>query len=62
MKNLKLNKLNRISEEMKNVIRGGYIPTATCTCGCCYANNGGSSINDNLNANYRIEAFTEWTM
>lgn len=52
MNNLKLNKLNKISEEMKNIIKGGYYPTATCTCGCCYADNGGSSVANNRDANY----------
>ncbi|MGP1446818.1 MAG: hypothetical protein ACTTKO_04710 [Candidatus Limimorpha sp.] len=49
MKNLKLNKLNRISDELKNAVRGGEQPC--CSCGCCYANSGGSSIADNGNAN-----------
>ncbi len=44
MKNLKLNKLNQISEEMKNAVKGGY---CNCTCGCC----GRSSIEKNGNAN-----------
>ena len=30
MKNLKLNKLNRISEEMKNAVKGGEAPCCSC--------------------------------
>lgn len=59
MNNLKLNKLNQISDALKNVIKGGYIPTATCTCGCCYANNGGSSVANNRDANYEKGAYTQ---
>ena len=52
MKNLKLNKLNRISEEMKNAVKGGEQPQEYCTCGCCYVNQGGSSFEDNKIANF----------
>ena len=45
MKNLKLNKLNQISEEMKNAVVGGG--NFVCTCGCC----GKSSVVDNRGAN-----------
>ncbi len=49
MKNVKLNKLNRINKELKNAVRGGEQPC--CSCGCCYANSGGSSVAGNGNAN-----------
>lgn len=52
MNNLKLNKLNHISEEMKNAVKGGEAPC--CLCGCCYANSGGSSIESNGSANYDL--------
>ena len=53
MNNLKLNKLNRISEEMKNAVRGGEEPQEECcTCGCCYVNQGGASFDDNLSKNF----------
>ncbi len=45
MKNLKLNKLNRISNEMKNAVKGGE--NVVCSCGCC----GPSSVEDNRDAN-----------
>lgn len=46
-------KLNAISAEglqqkEMNAIVGGN----TCNCGCAYANQGGSSTYDNMNANY----------
>ncbi len=54
MKNLKLNKLNRISDELKNAVRGGEEPHQEyCTCGCCYVNHGGSSTEDNKTANFK---------
>lgn len=46
MNNLKLNKLNLISQEMKNAVKGGD-QVIICTCGCC----GTSSDVDNTNAN-----------
>ena len=53
MNNLKLNKLNRISDELKNAVKGGEDPKPEyCTCGCCYANHGGSSFDDNKTANF----------
>lgn len=65
MKSLKLNQLDsqRLAEkEMLNVNggQGGWrydvAPNGTytryCTCGCAYENNGGSSTEDNKNANY----------
>ncbi len=60
MKNLKLNKLNRISDELKNAVKGGEEPQQEyCTCGCCYANQGGSSTTDNAAANFRDCLHTE---
>ena len=48
MKNLKLSKLNHdtlSNDQMKSVYGGG------CTCGCFYANCGGSSVAANGSAN-----------
>lgn len=50
MNSLKLNKLNKnllSNEQMKGVTGGA----SGCSCGCCYANQGGSSIYDNCLAN-----------
>ena len=41
---------NLSNREMKE-IRGGE--AVSCYCGCRYAGSGGSSTNDNCNANYR---------
>ncbi|HAQ65164.1 MAG TPA: rSAM-modified peptide [Bacteroidales bacterium] len=51
MNSIKLNNLNQgqLSKEQMNAVAGGE--SVTCSCGCCYANNGGSSVSDNLNAN-----------
>ena len=52
MKDLKLNKLakNRLERnEMQNIAGGAS--EYYCTCGCNYANSGGSSVNANGNAN-----------
>ncbi len=59
MKNLKLNKLNRISDELKNAVRGGDSEQPTCTCGCCYANQEGSSMVDNMIANHEHRLYVE---
>ena len=53
MKNLNKIKLNKLSsEKMTNrdlgMIKGGG---GDCSCGCRYANDGGSSTSDNGNAN-----------
>lgn len=52
MKSLKLNKMsaNRLTKEQLKSVRGGIAPT--CSCGCCYVDNGGSNTGDNLAANY----------
>ncbi len=53
MKNLKLNKLNRISDELKNAVRGGdcYI----CHCSCYYEGQpGGSTTASNGKANAKL--------
>lgn len=51
MKKLKLNKLanNQLKEKEMSFLNGGEIDgnRVHCGCGCCYANNGGSSIDDN---------------
>ncbi|GHV34584.1 hypothetical protein FACS1894178_2370 [Bacteroidia bacterium] len=50
MKNLKLNKIaeQNLNEKQMHQIRGG---ASGCSCGCQYANNGGSSISNNGMAN-----------
>jgi len=51
MKTLKLNSLNNnqlTKEQMKSVAGGDCI---VCQCGCCYVNNGGSSVQTNAGAN-----------
>ncbi len=45
MKNLKLNKLNQISDELKNAVRGGGV--FVCSCGCC----GEASVASNRSTN-----------
>jgi natural product precursor len=51
-KNIKLNNLakNTITEREMNRVKGGCLDTC-CGCGCAYAGNGGSSVQDNKNAN-----------
>jgi natural product precursor len=51
MTSLKLNKLNSkiLAEKQMNNVYGGE---RACGCGCCYSNNGGSSSNDNGQANF----------
>lgn len=55
MNNLKLNKLtnNQLNEKEMGFITGGEIDgnKVHCGCGCCYENNGGSSRDDNGQAN-----------
>ncbi len=61
MKSLKLNKLklNQFSKEQLNAIKGGDASGYTCSCGCCYVNQGGSNSTDNLIANYEDELSTK---
>ncbi len=60
MKSIKLNKLNmnRLSREQLNAIKGGA-SGYKCSCGCCYANQGGSNSTDNLIANYDYATTTK---
>lgn len=65
MKSLKINKLANccLNESEMNKINGGYVWVhdvkqengrtiiTICGCGCYYANQGGSTTNDNANAN-----------
>ena len=55
MKTLKLNTLQAYSlkeREMKNIAGGDCTYTLNCGCGCIYAGQpGGSSVEDNKNAN-----------
>lgn len=56
MKSLKLNELNRqkMAERQLNNIKGGEAkrpPNASCGCGCCFVEQGGSSTNSNGHAN-----------
>lgn len=50
MKKLKLNVLSEsnLSKLEMNQVKGGF----TCGCACAYANSGGSSIDDNCDANH----------
>lgn len=56
METIKLNKINILSDELKNKVMGGASQPDTdedyCSCGCCYENNGGSSTEDNKVANF----------
>ncbi len=73
MKNLKLNKLSsqRLAEkDMKNICGGlaqymRYFPEVgfitVCTCACRYANSGGSSTENNGDANYKNGIIPEYT-
>jgi natural product precursor len=55
MKNLKLNKLSarNLTDRQMDKIKGGdpCVLVRTCTCGCQYANSGGSSVSDNCSTN-----------
>ncbi|GHV35016.1 hypothetical protein FACS1894178_3710 [Bacteroidia bacterium] len=54
MKNLKLNKIaegNLNEKQMHQIKGGGPEDWATCTCGCQYENQGGSSTGNNMSAN-----------
>jgi natural product precursor len=53
MKNMKLNALENqsLNNREMNAVRGGDC-TRVCSCSCYYANNNGSSINANGDANY----------
>lgn len=39
---------------MEGLKGGGFVYRRNCTCSCAYADRGGSSTEDNLNANYRL--------
>lgn len=57
LKKIKLNKLsnNVLAErQMKGLKGGGFIYRRNCTCSCAYADKGGSSTEDNTNANYKL--------
>ncbi|ATR96311.1 MULTISPECIES: TIGR04149 family rSAM-modified RiPP [Bacteroidales] len=51
LQKIKLNKLaeNSLANREMKKIKGGNC----CTCGCMYANSGGSSSTDNRNANHK---------
>jgi len=53
MDNIKLNRIDnfQLNNNEKQQLKGGDLPKPKCTCGCCYANNGGSSVGENLGAN-----------
>ncbi|GHV35029.1 hypothetical protein FACS1894178_3750 [Bacteroidia bacterium] len=53
MKNLKLNKIaeGNLNEKQMHQIKGGGATPFICSCGCQYANSGGSSISANMYAN-----------
>lgn len=52
MKSLKLNKVNnnKLNDQQMNLVRGGG-EGQCCGCGCAWADQGGSSIAANGNAN-----------
>jgi hypothetical protein len=52
MSKIKLNKIGnfQLTNNEKQELKGGDV-VLVCTCGCCYANDGGSSIQDNTAAN-----------
>ncbi|MDR1345832.1 MAG: hypothetical protein LBK03_03920 [Bacteroidales bacterium] len=56
MKNIKLNALEMFQvrgADGTTVITSGQTVSYQCSCGCCYAGQkGGSSVNDNMNANH----------
>jgi len=54
MKNLKMlaAEKNLLSDKETLAIRGGEKPAKTCYCACYYRNVGGSSIQDNKQANF----------
>jgi natural product precursor len=60
MKSLKLNKLNinNLSRGQMRTVIGGEGLKPTCSCGCCYVNQGGPNTGDNLAANYAGHFFT----
>jgi natural product precursor len=62
MKKMKLNALESQSLNNKemNAVRGGE-PGDCCACGCNYANQGGSSTNDNARANAAGGLYSEGT-
>jgi len=53
MDNIKLNRINnfQLTNNEKQELKGGE--AGVCGCGCCYANNGGSSVGDNCTANWK---------
>jgi hypothetical protein len=55
MNSIKLNKIenSQLNNNEKLELRGGAA-TPDCTCGCCYANDGGSSVEDNAMANTKL--------
>lgn len=59
MNNLKLNKLNRISDELKNTVVGGS--PGKCGCGCQWEGHpGGSTYVNNGQANYDGDIFSDY--
>ena len=58
MKNLKLSNLEtqKLNEREMGMLHGGTVITVifqSCTCSCYYADQGGSSIEDNRDANHK---------
>lgn len=59
MESLKLSRLEakKLNEKEMGMINGGIgitVTVRTCTCSCYYADQGGSSIEANRDANYKI--------
>ncbi|HAQ65162.1 MAG TPA: hypothetical protein DCR43_04820 [Bacteroidales bacterium] len=60
MNSLKLNKLKThdLPKDRMREIRGGNTDPV-CSCGCCYVASGGSSIAENMTANYNGGLWTK---
>lgn len=59
MKSLKLSCLEaqKLNEKEMGMLNGGtsiVVTQRTCTCSCYHVDNGGSSVEENMNANYKI--------
>lgn len=56
LKKIKLNMLSELTIQSKamNALRGGNC----CDCSCYYEDKKGSSSNDNMNANYKLDTYS----
>lgn len=60
LKKIKLNKLsdNTLAERQMKGLKGGGVYEKHCRCSCAYANQGGSSTNDNMTANFKLGTYS----